>query len=44
MRLDKYNERYDLVCGPEKVGYFALMLAILKDHSSSQALRYIEKD
>jgi len=32
-----------LVDVPEKIGYYALMLAILKDYSAAKALRYIKK-
>ena len=28
---------------PERIGYYALMLAILKDYTVAKALRYIKK-
>ena len=28
---------------PERIGYYALMLAILKDYSAAKALKYIKK-
>ena len=42
MNLDNSNID-ELVDVPERIGYSALMLAILKDYSASKALRYINK-
>lgn len=42
MDLDN-NDLEGLVEVPERIGYYALMLAILKDYSAAKALRYIKK-
>lgn len=43
MNLDN-SDIDELVEVPEKIGYSALMLAILKDYSATKALRYIKKE
>ncbi|HLV09214.1 MAG TPA: hypothetical protein VKY40_03305 [Halanaerobiales bacterium] len=45
MRIDFNDDtdEEDFVYIPEKIGYFALVLAIVKGYSASQALRYVTK-
>lgn len=43
MKLDIKQNKHSLTDIPEKIAYFALTLAILKEYSASQALRYIKK-
>jgi|GEM_PF-1694816 len=44
MRLDSSrDEEVYFVEIPEAIGYYALLLAILKDYSASKALRVIRK-
>ena len=41
--MDLDNSGIDeLVDVPERIGYYALMLSILKDYSAAKALRYMD--